>query len=168
MTLRKFRREEDILTIISWLWMMLLLSLPELAAVTGLAYHRCHRLMRALYWAGRVDSLPLGMTMERQDRWVLTTSGVRVAMEEMGNSLEWRVTGPGLKQLIQRLPILEAFYRMAHLLWSLDGVERIHPIYWSPDPEDDPIEFPSCLRLTRFQWQRDPDIHAVTEYANEA
>ena len=55
-----------------------------------------------------------------------------------------------------------------HVLWSLDGVERIHPIYWSPDPEDDPIEFPSCLRLTRFQWQRDPDIHAVTEYANEA
>ena len=123
--------------------------------------------MKSLYREGRVDSVPLGMTIERQHRWFLT-SGVRVAMEELGYALEWQVTGAGLMQLIQRVPILEAFYRMAHLLWSLDGVERIDPIYWSPDPEDDPIEFPSCLRLTRFQWQRAPDIHAVTEYATEA
>jgi len=38
---RKVQLEEDIRLIISWLWMMPLLSLPELAAVSGLPYHRC-------------------------------------------------------------------------------------------------------------------------------
>ena len=168
MTTRKSRRETDTLTIISWLWMMPLPSLPELAAVTGLTYHRCNRLMKALYREGKVDSLPLGMTIERRDRWFLTTSGVEFAMRELEYSLEWQVTEMGLKLLIRRLPILETFYSLVHLLWGLEGVERIGPIYWSPDPDDDPIEFPPDLRLTRFQWQRGPDIHAITEYATEA
>ena len=33
MTLRTFTREADTFTVIAWLWMMPLLSLPELAAV---------------------------------------------------------------------------------------------------------------------------------------
>ena len=168
MTLRKFKREQDILTIIRWLWMMPLLSLPELAVVTGLTYNRCNRLAKILYRRGMVESVRLGMTLELQDRWYLTTSGVEFAMQKLGYSLDWQVSEAGLRLLIRRLPTLEVFYRLVHRLWGLHGVERINPIYWSDDPDDEPIEFPPDLRLTRFQWQRDSDIHAITEYANGA
>ena len=168
MTLRKFKREEDILTIIAWLWMMPLVNRPELAAVTGLTYNRCNRLMHALHREGKVSNVRLGMTMELQDRWFLTTSGIKFAMQDLGYFLEWQVTEQGLKLLIRRLPTLETFYPLVHRLWGLDGGERDSPIYWSPDPDNDPIEFPTDLPLTRFQWQRGPDIHAITEYANEA
>ena len=168
MTLRKFEREHDILAIISWLWMMPLLSLPELATVTGLTYHRCNRLTKDLYHQGRVTSVRLGMTLGLQRRWFLTTGGIRYAMQELGYAPEWQVSEAGLKLLIQRLPTLEAFYPRAPRLWSLSGIESIHPIHWSPDPDEYPIEFPAGLRLTRFQWQRDPDVHAITEYENGA
>ena len=168
MTLRKFKREQDILTIIRWLWMMPLLSLPELAVVTGLTYNRCNRLAKILYRRGMVESVRLGMTLELQDRHFLTTSGVGFAMEQLGYSLEWQVSESGLRLLIRRLPTLEVFYRLVHRLWGLDGVERINPIYRSPDPDEEPIQFPRDLRLTRFQWQRDSNVHAIAEYANEA
>ena len=168
MILRKFKRENDILTMISWLWMMPLLSLPELATVTGLTYNRCNRLMKDLYHQGRATSVRLGMTLELQNRWILTTSGVTFAMERLGYSLEWQVSEAGLKLLIRRLPTLETFYRLAPSIWGHDGVERIRPIYRTPDPDEDPLEFPVDLRLRRFQWQREADIHAICEYANEA
>ena len=168
MILRKFKRENDILSMISWLWMMPLLSLPELATVTGLTYNRCNRLMKDLYHQGRATSVRLGMTLELQNRWILTTSGVTFAMERLGYSLEWQVSEAGLKLLIRRLPTLETFYRLAPSIWGHDGVERIRPIYRTPDPDEDPLEFPVDLRLRRFQWQREADIHAICEYANEA
>lgn len=168
MNLRKFKREEDILTIISWLWMMPLLSLPELETVSGLTYNRCHRLMKDLARQGKVTSVRLGMTLELRDRWFLTTSGVDFAMEGLGYSLEWSVSEAGLKRHIRRLPILETFYRLVSRLWSLHGIEGINPIYRSRDPDVEPLTFPAGLPLRRFQWQRDPDIHAISEYANEA
>ncbi len=94
MTLRKLKREEDILTIISWLWMMPLLSLPELAAVTGLTYNRCNRLAKILYRRGMVESVRLGMTLELQDRWYLTTGGVGFAMQSSDTLLSGRCRRP--------------------------------------------------------------------------
>ena len=168
MTPQKFKREKDIRNITDWLWMMPLLTLPELATVTGLTYNRSNRLMKTLNQQGRVASVRLGMTLELQDRWFLSTSGVTFAMEQLGYSLEWQVSEAGLKLLIRRLPTLETFYPLAPGLWSLDGVERINPIYLTADPDEAPLEFPRDLRITRFQWQRDPDIHAISQYANEA
>ena len=168
MTQRKIKREKDTLKIVSWLWMMPLLSLPELATVTCLTHNRCYRLMKTLQQEGRVASVRLGMTMELRDRWFLTTSGVKVAMERLGYSLEWQVCESGLKLLIRRLPTLETVYTLAPGLWELDGVEHINPIYLTSDPDDVPLEFPRDLRITGFHWQRDSDIHAISQYANEA
>ena len=168
MALRAWKQQEDILKIVEWLWMMPLLSLPELKAVTGLTYDRCNRLVKILYREGKVSSVRLGMTLEVQDRHFLTTSGVRYALAEVQAKLEWQVSQRGLQLLIGRLPSLEAFYRLAPRIWGHDGVERINPIRVSPDPDVDEVVFPPDLPLKRFQWQRDSNIHAISEYANGA
>ena len=168
MTLRAWKQEEDILKVVEWLWMMPLLSLPELKAVTALTYDRCNRLTKVLYRQGKVSHVRLGMTLEVQDRYFLTTSGVRYAMEQLRHVLTWQVTEQGLRQLIGRLPTLESFYRLAPRLWGHGGVEQIMPIRVSPDPEADELEFPRDLKLTRFQWQRDSNVHAISQYANDA
>ena len=168
MSRQTIKLEEHIALIIKWLWLMPLLSLPELASVTGLAYHRCSRLMKILDQRGLVDHVRLGMILEVQDRWHLSTSGVHFVMRELGWPLEWQVSQGGLRMLMRRLPILEVFYRLAHRIWGHPGVTQILDIYWSPDPDVDPVSFPRDLRLTRFQWQRDPDVHAITEYENGA
>lgn len=169
MKTRTIRQVQGMFTIIRWLWMMPLLSLPELEAATGLTYDRCNRLTKLLYRQGKVDHVRLGMTLEVQDRYFLTTSGVRYALdEEVQFTLEWQVTQRGLQLLIGRLPTLEAFYRLAPRIWGHPGVERIAPIRVSPDPDVDELEFPPDLPLKRFQWQLDSNVHAISEYANGA
>ena len=165
---RKVQLEEDVLLIISWLWMMPLLSLPELAAVSGLPYHRCRTRMLRMYDKGLVSKASLGMTLDSVDRWFLTTSGVHDAVTRLGYAIEWQVSERGLKFLIQRLPMLEAFYQLALRLWGLDEKRRTAPIYRTADPDEEPLTFPHDLALSRFQWQRNPDIHAITEYENWA
>lgn len=165
---RTAQLEEDIHLIIAWLWMMPLLALPELAAVSGLSYHRCRSVMLRMYDQGLVSSVSLGMIGDSVDRWFLTTSGVNRAVTKLGYDIEWQVSERGLRFLIQRLPMLEAFYSMGARLWSLDDLRTTAPIYRTADPDEDPLTFPHDLALQRFQWQRDPDIHAIMEYETGA
>ncbi len=165
---RKVQLEEDILLIISWLWMMPLLSLPELAAVSGLPYHRCRTRILRMYDKGLVSKVSLGMTIDSVDRWFLTTSGANDAVTPQGYAIEWQVSEWGLKFLVQRLPMLESFYQLELGLWGLDEKRRTAPIYRTADPDEQPLTFPHDLALRRCQRQRNADIYAITEYENWA
>ena len=148
--------------------MMPLQTLPELAAVSGLPYHRCRTRILRMYDKGLVSKVSLGMTLDQVDRWFLTTSRVTDAVTPQGYAIEWQVSEWDLKFLIQRLPMLESFYQLALRLWGLDGKRRTAPIYRTADPDEEPLTFPHDLALRRCQRQRNADLYAITEYENWA
>ena len=148
--------------------MMPLLSLPELSAVSGLAYDRCIGSCEPSLRRGLVDSVCLGMTLKPRHRWFLSTTGADYAVKQVGCVMEWPMSAVGLRLLIHRLPMLEACYGLVCRLWRLHSVRAVNPIYRTEDPEEEPVTFPADLAPVRFQWQRDADIHAICEYSNEA
>ena len=161
MTTRREQRQQDINTIIRWMFMMPFIAVVELAAVTDLQQNRVYRLLNDLADEGLVAKVRLGWLFNVQDRWFLTTSGVLWAIEHLGLELQWQVTENGVKWLLRRLAMVEVFYRLTCNLWRHDGVQMRDDVYRSPDPDLDPIPFSRENRMRQFVWFRSSLIHAI-------
>ena len=162
--------EQDMRQIRRILWTMPLLSLYELAKISGLSQNRCHRILTRLRKKKKplVARVSLGRRVGVRQRWFLTASGVETVAHETGLPIPWQVTETGLKWLVRRLDMLEAFYQLAPELWGHEGVRIGAPVYLTPDPDEEPVEFTPDLQMRDFCWIRDGEIHAVVRYQTGA
>lgn len=168
---RRYRgkMEEDELRIMRQLFDTPVISVSELAAMSGLPANRCYRLLNELHDQGKTVSAGMSRTARKQStRQWLTAYGVRWVSDQYGIPIEWQTSETGTRWLIRRLAMLDTFYSMAPTLWAHPGVDQVLPIYRTPDPDEDPLCFPPDLKLESFRWLRGSDIHAVTTYENGA
>ena len=150
------------------LWKRPLMDVKETSVFTDLTESRCSKLLKELRTERRVVRAGLGRGRRKRYRYWLTRKGVLGVAEATGWRIPWQVTETGIKRLIRRLPMVEEFYRLAPILWFQKGVHLGNPIYLTPDPDADPVEFTEELKMIDFWWMRDGEVHAVAQYENGA
>ena len=60
------------------------------------------------------------------------------------------MTVTGLKWLVRRLDMLEAFYQLAPELWSHESVRIGLPVYLTSEPDEEPVEFTPDVLMREF------------------
>ena len=151
MTHKRFTITNDMAKILVWLWFMPLLSVTEMAIVTGLTANKCYRLLPTLVAADLVGSVRLGMLYPAQDRWLLTSFGINHVQNRSGLQVPSTVREKNLHWLIWRLPHVEPAYRAFPGLWTHEGMTGSRTVYTNPGPNPGEIVFPKDLKLTGFQ-----------------
>ena len=162
------RWARDKVTLERALWKRPLMDVNETSVFTHLTESRCAKLLRELRTERRVVRAGLGRGRGKRYRYWLTRNGVLGVAEATGWRIPWQVTETGIKWLIRRLPMVEEFYRLTPNLWSQKGVRLGDPIYLTPDPDADPVEFTAGTQLIDFWWMREGEIDAVALYDNGA
>ena len=84
--------ERDMRQVRRFLWTMPLLSLDELAKISGLSRNRCHRILTRLRKQKKpmVARVSLGRRGGVRQRWFLTASGVETVAHETGRRFRAR------------------------------------------------------------------------------
>ena len=143
-------------------WVMVrLIEMPFASAadLAGLGEHtmsQCRKTLDVLERHGDVECSKRGATIRQQNRYLLTSQGVRKVLDKTGASLGWYTVEPGARDLAPRMPMVEQCYRILPKLRSAAGMRgRRDGDTVSPDP-----------RLTRFIWLRHDSYHALVEFEN--
>ena len=152
------------------LWVMPLLSIKEMAAVIALSEHRCWLLLDQLMEEKQVRRAALnrraalgGRRVARYRYW-LSTRAVREMARAKRGPLPWQVTASGLRWLVRRLPMVEAFYALAPGLWSHPGMDIARPVVAEPGPFEELIRIDPDHKSVTFRWVRRGQIHAIVQY----
>ena len=161
---RRRARDLEMLLILSWLWQWPLASAKDLHGMGLFGLSKIHDLLEAAEKTDLVVQVRLGSTFDSQNRCYLDIKGVHRVMDYYGNTLEWQVTEHGVKRLVERLRMVEAFYRILPGLWRLDILDGTYTYYSTPDPESPPLTLDDRMHLVRVHWVRTGPTHAVAQY----
>ena len=143
-------------------WVMeRLLEMPFASAadLAGLGEHtmsQCRKTLDVLERHGDVECSKRGATIRKQNRYLLTSPGVRKVRDKTGASLGWYTVEPGARDLDPRMSMVEQFYRILPMLRSAAGIRaRMDGDIVGANP-----------RLRRFIWLRHDSYHAIVEFEN--
>lgn len=148
------------------LWMMPLLDVKEMAAIIGFSENYCYELLSVLRDRKLVVRTTMGRAKGQRYRHWLTREGVLKVADETGEPIPWHLSETGIKWLVRRLPLVEAFYGLVSRLWSMEGVRVDRPVRLLDGRGT--IAFDPHLRMFKFSWVREGGIHAVVQYENTA
>ena len=105
---------------------------------------------------GDVECSKRGATIRKQNRYLLTSQGIRKVRDKTGASLGWYTVEAGARDLGMRDPMVEQFYRCWPKLRSAAGNRaRMDRGKEGPNP-----------RLYKFIWLRHDSYHAIVEFEN--
>ena len=108
-------------------WVMLrIYEMPFASAadLAGLGEHtmsQCRKTLDVLERHGDVECSKRGATIRKQNRYLLTSQGVRKVRDKTGASPGWYTVEPGARDLGLRNPMVEQFYRILPKLRSAAG-----------------------------------------------
>ena len=143
-------------------WVMLRIYEMQFASASDLAglgeytMSQCRKTLDVLGRHGDVECSKLGATIRKQNRYLLTSHGVRKVRDKTGASLGWYTVEPGARDLAPRMPMVEQFYRILPMLRSAAGSRaRMDGDIVGANP-----------RLRRFIWLRHDSYHAIVEFEN--
>ena len=149
------------------LWHMPLLDVKEMRIMTGLSENQCWKLLTELMAEKRVLRAKLGRSKGKRFRYWLSAQGVLDVADEMGWRIPWQVTEMGIKWLVRRLHMLEAFYALAPRFWAHDGVRGNGWELQHPGPFQYSVKVTPDHKMVEFRWIREGEIHAVVIYEDD-
>jgi hypothetical protein len=162
---RRRVRDLEMLLILSWLWQCPLAAAKDLEGfVEMFKLSKVHSLLNAAVDGGLVVCVRQGRTLEVQGRFFLDLKGIYQVRDHYRIPLEWQVTEEGVKWLVQRLRMVEAFYRLLPGLWQSGALAGPVSFFPSPDPDSDPLTLDDRMRLVGFRWTRQGPAHSVAQY----
>ncbi len=131
-------------------------SAADLAGLGEYSMSQCRKTLDVLERRGDVECSKSGATIRKQNRYLLTSQGVRKVRDKTGASLGWYTVEPGARDLALRMPMVEQFYRILPMLRSAAGSRaRMDGDIVGANP-----------RLRRFIWLRHDSYHAIVEFDN--
>ena len=80
----------------------------------------------------KVRRATLGRHKGARYRYWLSTKEVREVAREKRKPIPWQATASGLRWLVRRLPMVEAFYAIVPELWSHPGIHILHSVAADP------------------------------------
>ena len=135
---------------------MLFASAADLAGLGEYSMSQCRKTLDVLERRGDVSYSQLGATIRKQSRYLLTSQGVRTVRDKTGESPGWYTVEPGARDLAQRMPMVEQFYKILPKLRAAAGFQVAVDLgLVGPNP-----------RLHRFIWLRHDSYHALVEFEN--
>ena len=135
---------------------MLFASAADLAGLGEYSMSQCRKTLDVLERRGDVSYSQLGATIRKQSRYLLTSQRIRTVRDKTGESPGWYTVEPGARDLAQRMPMVEQFYKILPKLRAAAGFQVAVDLgLVGPNP-----------RLHRFIWLRHDSYHALVEFEN--
>ena len=138
------------------LYEMLFASAADLAGLGEYSMSQCRKTLDVLERRGDASCSQLGATIRKQRRYLLTSQGVQKVFDKIYESPGWYTVEAGARDLAQRMPMVEQFYRILPKLRAAAGFQVAVGLgLVGPNP-----------RLHRFIWLRHDSYHALVEFEN--
>ena len=109
----------------------------------------------------------MGRIFMVQERFLLTSHGVRAVIDELGMELERQVTERYVATMVSRLSMMEAFNHVLPGLFQSEAIRLPAVFHPHPGPDAPELKLDNTTRLVRIlrpRSQRDMRLHLVAQY----
>ena len=104
-------------------WDMLYSPNPARSAAEANSMSQCRKTLDVLERRGDASCSQLGATVRKQNRYLLTSQGVQKVFDKIDESPGWYTVEAGARDLAQRMPMVEQFYRILPKLRAAAGFQ---------------------------------------------